>query len=360
MRTSLHMKLAKLLSLGLLMLLPDIGSSSHAENLSANQPMYLTANIEPQVLELRQGKFEAVKAPTTLPTSDPMLSQAEQLINSGQVKRGKAMALQWVKQNQTSPIRDRGLYLLAQANFRLGDREQAYYEYDELLDLYPESNLFMPALERQYEIADAYMNGYKERLLWMSILPKEDDGVEMLYRIQQRSPGSPLAEKSLLRTGNFFYTSGDFDLAGDVYEVYVKSYPRSPEVPRVKLRQAFANYAQFRGLKFDATPIIDAREQLGAIVSRYPKLAQEENIGPVIERIDEAFARKLFHTGEFYIRTNEAKAAVYTWRYLIKTYPKSADATRAKNKLAGMSAKELSDPEPPAGNGYAPSTTNLR
>ena len=43
--------------------------------------------------------------------------------------------------------------------------------------------------------------------------------------------------------------AADFDLAADVYAAFVKQYPRSPEVPRVRLRQAFSYYAQFRGLK---------------------------------------------------------------------------------------------------------------
>ena len=175
----------------------------------------------------------------------------------------------------------------------------------------------------------------------------EDEAVEMLYRIQQRSPGSPLAEKALLRTGDFYYKTSEFDLAGDVYAAFVKSYPRSPEVPRVRLRQAFSYYAQFRGLKFDATPIIDAREQLASILAQYPKLAEEENLAPVIERIDETFARKIFQTGEFYLRTHEPKAAVYTWRYLIQTYPKSSDAELARKAMAKMPKSVLSSPPPP-------------
>src|SRR5207253_4944771 len=118
------------------------------------------------------------------------------------------------------------------------------------------------ALQRQYEIADAYLGGYKRRFLGIALFGAEDEAVEMLYRIQQRSPGSPLAEKALLRTGDYYYKDSEFDFAADVYAVFVHSYPRSPEVPKVKLRQAFSYYAQFRGLKFDATPIIDARQQL--------------------------------------------------------------------------------------------------
>ena len=146
----------------------------------------------------------------------------------------------------------------------------------------------------------------------------------MLYRIQQRSPGSPLAEKALLRTADYYYREAEFDLASDAYAVFARAYPRSPEVPRVRLRQAFANYAQFRGLKFDVTPIIDAREQLLAIQQQYPALAAEENLQPVIERIDATFARKIFVTGDFYERTHEPRAAAYQYKFLLKTYPELA------------------------------------
>src|SRR5205085_3998781 len=131
----------------------------------------------------------------------------------------------------------------------------------------------------------------------------QEEGVEMMYRIQQRSPGSPLAEKALLRTADYYYASADYDLAEDAYGAYVKSYPRSPFVPRVKLRQAYSNLAQFRGLRFDATPVVDAKTQLEAIVQQYPDLAAEENIPSILERIDTTFARKLEVTADFYKRT---------------------------------------------------------
>ena len=248
------------------------------------------------------------------------------------------------------------MYLLGQANIAYGDRIQAFYDFDELLDLYPDSKLFNPALQRQYEIADAYLNGYKLRFLGVPMFSAEDEAIEMLYRIQQRSPGSPLAEKALLRTGDYYYRSSQFDLAGDVYAVFVHSYPRGPEVPRVRLRQAFSYYAQFRGLKFDATPMIDAREQLVTIMNEYPKLAEEENLAPVIARIDTTFARKIYLTGDFYVRTHEPKAAAYQFRYLIKTYPNSTEAADAKKALAKLPASALTPPLPPDAAGYGPAT----
>ena len=62
-------------------------------------------------------------------------------------------------------------------------------------------------------------------MLGVPVLPAEDEAVEMLFRIQQRSPGSPLAERSLLRTADYYYANADYDLAHDAYEFYVQAVP---------------------------------------------------------------------------------------------------------------------------------------
>jgi len=245
--------------------------------------------------------------------------------------------------------------LLGQANYALDDRISSFYNFDEVLDLYPESKLFNPALEREYDIANDFLNGHKRKFLGLRLFGMQEEAIEMLYRIQSRSPGSPLAERALLRTGDYYYTDSQFDLASDVYAVFVKEYPRSPEVPRVRLRQAFSYYAQFRGLKFDATPVIDAREQLVSIIAEYPELAQKENLGPIVARIDETFARKLLQTGDFYKRTHRDRAAAYMWKYLTQTYPNSNAAGQAKRQLARLprSAIELPIAPTPATTGPA-------
>jgi outer membrane assembly lipoprotein YfiO len=315
------------------------------------------AAADPQSWELRGGgNWEQVQAPTTQPITDEVLDRVERLISDGQYLAAKRQAIVWIRTHKKSPLRERAVFLLGQANFGYGDRIEAFYDFDEVLDLYPDSPLFNAALQRQYDIADAYLKGYKRRFLGVPMFSAEDEAVEMLYRIQQRSPGSPLAEKALLRTGDYYYRDSQFDLASDVYAAFVKSYPRSPEVPRVRLREAFSYYAQFRGLKFDATPIIDAREQLVGIMQQYPKLADEQNITPLIARIDETYARKIYQTGAFYKRTHEPRAAVYTWRYLLQAYPKSGEAELARRELAKMPKSALEAPAPPSGGGLGPTT----
>jgi len=83
--------------------------------------------------------------------------------------------------------------------------------------------------------------------------------------------------------------------------------PASPEIPRVKLRAAFSSLAQFRGIKIEATSIIDARSQLMEIQKTYPDLQSKKTCKTVLDQIDSAFAKKLLDQGEFYERTTNPR-----------------------------------------------------
>ena len=310
--------------------------------------------VIPQLSEFKDGRWQVVEGPATQPISvetDPQLEKFESLISQGRYKEAKNGLIAWLKISRGNPLRDRGLYLMAAAQSGLGDGIKAFYYLDELLDNYPESGLFYAAISKQYDIADRYLNGQKRRVLFLRV-GAEDEAVEMLFRIQARSPGSELAEKSLLRTADYYYAASDFDLAADAYASYLRSYPRSPLTARVKLRQAYSNLAQFRGLKFDPTPVIDARTQLLDLSAQFPEVAQEENIQSLLDRIDATFAKKLYVTADFYRRTKQPRAAAYVYAYLIGAYPDSPEAHKAEGQLNRLPKPDVM-PTPPTTNPVA-------
>ena len=230
------------------------------------------------------------RAPTTAPTNEPMLDVAQRLIAAGNGKAGAKTAIEWLLHKpKDAPGRDRALMLVAEGYFLDGKRVDAFFYLDELMDEHPETPFYQRALQLQYDIADAFLNGYKRVFLFWATLDATDEGVDMLYRIQQRSPGSLLAEKAMLRTADFYYSNSDYDFAADAYSAYMKSYPRSPLIPQVRLRRAYATLAQFRGTRYDATPLIDARAQLVELTSAYPDIAQDEGLVDLVRRIDDTF-----------------------------------------------------------------------
>ena len=281
---------------------------------------------------------------------NPVLDRAEARLQQHQWKPAHDLIVPWLLSHPTAPDRDRALFLLAQVYYQSGDRIRAFYHLDELLDNFPDSRLFFPALELQYDIADSYLNGFKNEFLGLRIVPATDEAIEMLFRIQERSPGSPLAERALRRTADYYFNNSEFDLAGDAYAAFLRAYPRSPQVPQVKLRQAFSSLAQFRGPLFDATPLIDARAQFKDVQARYPELAAEMNVAQRIEQIDADLAQKAYVTGQFYQRTGKPKAAAFMYRYVVQTYPNSREAQLARGNLGRLPAWALTEPPPPASN----------
>jgi outer membrane assembly lipoprotein YfiO len=299
----------------------------------------------PQTLELRDGRWQNTTTQPSAATrpaaangviTTPELDRIESLIAKKEYRAAVKQCIAWFKANKHSPAMDRALFLMAQALYGKGDRIRAFYYLDELMDEHPESPLFYKALGLQFQIADAYLSGYKRRFLGLPLLDAEDEAVEMLYRIQQRSPGSELAEKSLLRTADYFYEDQQYDIAAEVYAAYIKSYPRSPLIPRVKLRQAFSNLAQFRGVRFDPTPALDARTELADIEAQYPQMAQQERVPEYVRRIDEALARKLYVTADFYQRTHEPEASAYLYTALLRLYPNAPESATAREKLKSL------------------------
>lgn len=316
------------------------------------------ASGEPTTFEFtRDGQWSKVELPATTQQTGPVpaLERVERLLQQRKNKDARRLAIEWVLANKNHPQRDRGLFLIARALYQYGNRIRAFYYLDQLMDEYPDSSLYHASLELQYTIADRYLDGYKRRFLGMPAFHAYDEAIEMLYRIQNRSPGSQLAERALLRTANFYYNNRDYDFAADTYAAYQRTYPRSPDSERVKLRQAYSLYAQFRGPRFDATPVIDAREQLRSLAAQSPQLAAEENIAALIDQLDRNLARKLYVTGDFYRRTRELEGAAYTFRYLAEAYPSTPEAAMARKDLAALPPQAVaSAPAPAISPGYAP------
>jgi tetratricopeptide (TPR) repeat protein len=165
---------------------------------------------------------EETTLPATAPADEPMLDRAEVLLQQGDPHDARKTLLAWEKVNKDNPSRDRCIFLLAQAFYQSDDRIKSFYYCDELMDEYPQSSLFQAALQKQYDIADAYLGGYKELFLFFRIGDRSPEAVQMMFRIQQRAPGSKLAEQALIRTADYYYASQQYDLAEDAYN------PRSP------------------------------------------------------------------------------------------------------------------------------------
>src|SRR4051812_2514220 len=82
--------------------------------------------------------------PTTRAANVPELDRIAEMVKEGSNKAAEKRAVAWLKANKSHPQRDRAIFLNAQALYQYGNRIRAFYYCDELLDEYPDSELYYP------------------------------------------------------------------------------------------------------------------------------------------------------------------------------------------------------------------------
>lgn len=264
--------------------------------------------------------------------ADPALRRAAALIDAGDGRRAFRQLADRFESQPQAAYPDAALWLAANALIADGRRIKAFYYLDQLMDEHSESPLYYNAALKQYEIAESYLQNRSDR--WFFIpLRRYDEAVEMLFRVQQRLPGSPLAEQALKRSGDFYFARRDYDFAEDAYGVFIDRFPRSSIIPAVRLKQAYANVLQYDGPRYDSTALLDAGTQLRQFAAEHPEMAQQQNVPRLLAWIDEQLARKLMIEADYYRRTGEPEATRLLLSQVAAQYPDTSQARQARGRL---------------------------
>jgi hypothetical protein len=159
------------------------------------------------------------------------------------------------------------------------------------------------------------------------------DGVDMLMRIAAHSPGTPIAERALLRVADYHFSRAEYPEAIACYEDFMKSHPLSEHRKYAMLQIPRAYILSYRGVKWDSTPLLNARKRYQLFAQAYPRDAEKENVEGILEEIRLGLAQKVYATGRFYERTKHPRAAAFYYRKTIAEYPDTHWANSARGRL---------------------------
>ncbi len=261
---------------------------------------------------------------------DPVLQQAQLALANNEPQRAKALAENFLEQNPLSPARAEALLIKGDSLLAMDNEWQALFAYEELARRYATTSVFVPALEREYEIARAYAYGLRRKFFGtFRLIDAGDDAQEILIRIQERLPGSELAEKAGMELADFYFRIRDMPLAADAYDLFVQNYPRSRQVVKAKLRLIYSYYAEFKGPQFEGKGLEEATARLKQLQADEPAVAQKIGADALLVRIYESEASRLKSQADWYIRVKDWIAAELMIRSLVKKYPNSIAAIEA-------------------------------
>ena len=257
-------------------------------------------------------------------SEEAQLLAARRALLDGEATRAKNLANAFIERYPLSRYRPDALLIRGDAIREEGDEYEALFDYEEIARRYPGSDVFVPTLERELEIARLYAGGLKKRFFGtVRIIDSSEDAQELLIRIQERLPGSELAERAGMELSDFYFNRREMIMAAESYRLFIENYPRSAQITKARLRLIYAYIAGFRGPEYDASGLLEARAKLQSLQSLQPGLAQQVGATSILARIEESEAAKFLSTASWYLEIGDPISAELSIRRLVRQHPTS-------------------------------------
>lgn len=274
-----------------------------------------------------------------------MASAVESLAQGKPDKARKALS-KWLEDNERSRsvYLPQAYYLRGVAQVDRGREYKALFDFETVIRDFPSSPYFLKAVEQEYDIAIAYINGLKRRFLGIRYETARPTGEELLIRTQERVPGSELAEKAAMALADHYYKRRELKLAAEMYAIFRENYPKSDQSQKAMLRQIQANIARFKGPRYDGSGLLDAKLLIEQYQREYPGDAIRSGIADGLDAwIDESAAQQVLDTARWYLKVHDETSAKFYLARLIRRHPATDAADEA---LSMMQAHGwLADPQ---------------
>jgi outer membrane protein assembly factor BamD (BamD/ComL family) len=285
-----------------------------------------------QETEWKDGNWVRVAAPARgTPAGEAAIIRRH--VEAGRHRAAVSEADKFVKKYPLDPSIEEVLMLAGRAEMGRQRYFQAYEYFEKQLSQFPSGRYFERALQYESEVAEAFLAG-KKRVVWgIFYLPAQDDGIMILGKIAEHAPGSALAERCLMRIGDYHYQQRDYADAVAAYDRYLETFSRAERASYATLQAARASLASYRGPDFDETPLLEARQRYEMFQQRFPLQADRVDVPRILEQIRVQLAKKTFATAEFYERTGRRDPAKYYYRLVVDRYPRTEWESRAAASL---------------------------
>jgi len=253
------------------------------------------------------------------------------------------MADAWIEANEGHPLEVEAYLLRGDATAGQQEYYDALFDYEYVIRVYPSSEQFITALEREFQIARIFAGGMKRKWLGMRILSARYEAEELFIRIQERLPGSELGEKAMMALGDLYYEHAEMNSAAEAYELFLENYPRSDLCERAMIRLIYANLATFKGPQYDPTGLIEAQQHIERFRKDYPVAAERMGSTALTVRSREMLALTQMTQADWYRRRGNSVSAMYMYRKIITDYSDTAAAAISARQLTAMTKPAQSD-----------------
>jgi len=257
------------------------------------------------------------------------VAEVKTLISTGKVAEAQAALAKLKADYPGLAGPDLDAFAAAEQFYARRKWDSAIRKYDDFLDKHPDSWLFESALERQYSVATAFLNGEKRRVLRVIRLSAYEEGATIMQKIADRAGDAPIARRSLITLARSYEQRDKYLDAYEIWSDIASRWPTGQMGQTALLEMAQSLHSAYKGPLYDHSPLASAASYYTNYKLRYPEDGKAREIDKQIDMITEQTAYKQYSLGRYYYRTGDHEAARYYFRYVADTWPGSTAARMA-------------------------------
>ncbi len=220
-----------------------------------------------------------------------------------------------------------------------GKLEKAFHDYQTIVERYPRSEHFEPALEAEYTIAKAYLDGRRVDVYGVPTIPSMAKAEEMFKKIVTNGPFSKIAPLAQYGIGQALEKSGSITSSVTAYQQVVDRYPNSEVAADAMYQIGYVYLQASRATGYDETAAVRAQEAFEDFLVKYPNSHKVPQAQDNLKTLQGRKSNDAFNIARFYDKQHNYKAAYVYYNEVLQQQPDSQQATRAKTRMDQIRTK---------------------
>jgi len=268
------------------------------------------------------------------------VAEAKQYVSSGHTAKAKRAYDKLKKDYPELAGADFTAYVKGELLYSKRKYAEAAQAYDSFLDQYPKSPFFSSALERQQQIATAFLGGQKRSVLKVFKVSAYEEGAEISNKIADRAGDAPAAKRAIETLAKSSEKRGAYEEAYRAWADAANRWPTGEMGQDSLMGMARSLELAYKGPKFDGKVLASSKSYYAEYLKRYPESGQQLNLSEKIVQLDEKLGEKELLIADYYARTGSINAADIYYQQIIDDWPATSAAKTSVEKQPGIK-KEL-------------------
>lgn len=355
---------------------------------------------KPVGLVLGRDGWEAPKFKAD-PVAEAEFASAEKLFQQGDFVKAEPLFKAMAKKRKDTPWGEKAQYYLAESRYQRGNFVGAHDAFERLVTDYPGTLFLEKVVGREYDIAQAWLVAIEpaqlksrtkvegqektddkiQKTSWtdhftgkLPLVDTSSSAVQALEHVRKNDPLGPLSDDAVMKIARHFEAKADYETAAIYYDQVTVDHPKSEYLQEAQHAAIEMRMKGYLGPQYDGGGLEQARELVTQTMSTFPdKPEADEELLHKLDLVNAQDAERTFTIAEYYRSIRKVPSAEFYYGKIVRRWPKSPFAAKAKVELAALAkmprSKSLpskimtqpgaNDPYSAAGGGAANPMSNL-